>query len=82
MIPLALTAAASTTDEAIQKKIYGSGIATNKEINDFMRTVKSVEKSVSETIKNEVKGQKGGLLCMLLGVLAANVLGIMLAGKT
>ena len=38
LIPLALTVAASATDAAIQKKIYGSGttalIISNEEIED------------------------------------------------
>ena len=32
-------------------------------------------KGISETIKNEIKEQKGGFLPMLLGILAASVLG-------
>ena len=38
-------------------------------------------KSVSETIKNEAKGQKGGFLSMLLGTLGASLLANILAGK-
>ena len=38
-------------------------------------------KSVSETIKDEAKGQKGGFLGVSLGALAARVLGNILAGK-
>ena len=65
LIPLGLTAAASATDAAIHKKMFGSGMTTliilNEEINDIMKIVKSVEESgllkkgVSETIKNEAK---------------------------
>ena len=33
------------------------------------------EKRISETIKNETKEQKGGFLPMLLGILAASLLG-------
>ena len=65
LIPLGLTAAVSATDTAIQKKIYGSGFTTliisNEEMNDIMKTVKSLEdsgliiKGVSETIQNEAK---------------------------
>ena len=65
LIPLELTAAWSATDAAIHKKIFGRGITTriisNKEMNDFMKTVKSLEESgslpkgVSEIIKNEAK---------------------------
>ena len=74
---LGLTAAASATDAAIHKKIFGSGITTliisSEEINDIMKIVKSLEvsglliKGVSETIKNEAKEEKGGFLSMLLG---------------
>ena len=56
--------------------MFGSGfpilIISNEEINDFMKIVESLEesglwiKSVTETIKNEAKKQKGGFLGMLL----------------
>ena len=77
LIPLGLTAAASATDAAIYKKMFGSGFTTliisNEKTNDIMKTVKPLEKSgiltkgVNQTIKNEVKEQKGGYLSMLLG---------------
>ena len=64
-----LTAAASATDAAIHKKMFGSGFATliisNEEMNDIMKIFKSLEESrllikgVFETIKNELKEQKG-----------------------
>ena len=38
-------------------------------------------KGVTETIKNETKRQKGGLLSLLLGTLAASLLGNLLRGK-
>ena len=45
-IPLELTAAASATDAAIHKKMFGSGVTTltisNEEMNDNMKTVKSL----------------------------------------
>ena len=76
LIPLELTAAASSTDAAIRKKMFGSGtmtlIISNKEMNEIIKVVKSLEKSgllikgVSETIKNEAKEQKEGFLGMLL----------------
>ena len=62
-------------------------IISNEEIEDFMKIVKSLEESgllvkgVSETIKSEVKEEKGGFLGMLLGTLAANLLGSRLGGK-
>ena len=73
-MPIGKTTAVSTTDASIQKKICGSGITkliiSNKEI-DIMKIGKSLEgsslllKSVSETIKNKTKEQKGGFLSML-----------------
>ena len=72
LIPLRLTAAASATDAAIHKKMFGSGFTTliisNEEMNDFMKTVKSLEESqllikgVSETIKMRQKNKKEGFL--------------------
>ena len=66
LIPLWLTAAASATDAAIQKEIFGLETTalikiskTNKEIEDIMKIVKYLEESglltkgVSETIKYE-----------------------------
>ena len=60
--PLGITAAASTIDVGIQKKIHGSGTTTliiwNKEMNDIMRIVQALEdsnvmlKGVTKTIKN------------------------------
>ena len=47
-MPLGLTAA-SATDAAIQKKIFGSDMTTliisNEELNDIMKTIKSLEES-------------------------------------
>ena len=75
LIPLGLAAAVSATDAAIHKKMFGSGVTTFiisiEEMNDIMKIVKSLEepglliKSVSETIENEAKEQKGGFLGML-----------------
>ena len=71
--------------------MFGSGVTTlvisNKEINDFMKIVKFLEefgllmKEVSKTIKNEVKGQKGQFLGILLGTLSASLFGNLLTGK-
>ena len=68
LIPLGLTAAASATDAAIHKKMFGSGnttlIISNEEMNDIMKIVKSLEESgllikdVSKAIKNEAKNKK------------------------
>ena len=52
-----------------------------------MKIVKSLEDSgllldgITETVKNEVKEQKGGFLSMLLGTLGASLLGNMLAAR-
>ena len=64
-IQLGLIAAASATDAAIHKKMFGSGVTTliisDEEMNDIMAMVKSLEESgllvkdVSETINNEAK---------------------------
>ena len=91
LIPLGLMAAASATDAAIHKKLFGSGFTTliisNEEMEDIMKIVKSLEdsgiliKCVSEKIKNEAKEQKGGFLRMLLGTLGANILGNLLKVK-
>ena len=69
LVPLGLTTAASATDAAIQKKIFGPGmtalIISNKEMEGIMKITKSLEESgllikgVSETIKNGAKEQKG-----------------------
>ena len=56
-------------------------------MEDTMKIVKSLEESgflmnvVSETFENKGKAQKGGYLSMILGSLAANLLGSPLAGK-
>ena len=56
-------------------------------MKDIMKIVKSLEepgvllKRVRETIKSVAKEQKAGLLSMLLGKLAASLLGSMLADK-
>ena len=91
LIPLGLTAAASAADAGIHKKILGSGnnitlIISYEEINDIIKIAKSLEhsglllKGVTETVQNEVKGQKGGFLSMLLGTLDASLLGNILTG--
>ena len=60
---------------------------SNEEMEDIMKIVKSRERSgllikgISETIKNEAKEQKGRFLPMLLGTLAARILGSALSGR-
>ena len=75
------------------KKILVSGttattlIISNNEIENIIKIVKSFEdsglllKRVTETVQNEVKKQKGRFLSMLLGTLAASLLGNILAGR-
>ena len=86
---LGLTAAASATYAAINKKILGSGnhttlIISNDDMQDLLKIVKSLEDSgilldgITETVKNEVKEQKGGFLSMFLGTLGASLLGDLL----
>ena len=68
LIALGLMAAASATDAAILKNIFGSGMTTmvilNEEIEDVRKIVKSFEQSgllikcVSKTIKKEAKEHK------------------------
>ena len=83
---LGLTAAASATDAAINKKIHGSAnhtglIIYNDDMQDLLKIVKSLEDScilldgITETVKNEVKDQKGGFLSIPLGTLGASLLG-------
>ena len=85
---LRATAAASAIDTGILKKkqtIHGSGntafVIWNEEMNDIIKIIQALEdsnillKGVTETIKNEAKRQKGGILSMLLGTLAASLLG-------
>ena len=56
-------------------------------MNDIIKIVQALEdsyillKGVTETVKNEMKEQKGGFLSMLLGTLGASLLGNLLTGK-
>ena len=91
LAPLGITAAASSINARIQKKIHGTGtitlIISNEEMNDITKIVQTLEdpnillKGVTKTIKNETKQQKAGFLSMLLGTLGASLLGNLLAGK-
>ena len=81
----------SITEAGVQEKIRESGttslIISNEEMEDIMKIVKSFEESgliikvISETNKNETKEQKGGFFPMLLGTLAASILGNALSGR-
>ena len=91
LAPLGITAATSTLDAGIQKKIHGSGttilIISNEEMNDIIKIVQALEdpnillKGVSKKIKNESKEQKGRFLSLLLGTLGASLLGNLFSGK-
>ena len=91
LIPLGLTAAASTADAGIHKKILRSGnttlIISNEEMNDIIKIIQTLEdsnillKGVTKTIINETKEQKDEFLSMLLGTLGASLLGNLLTGK-
>ena len=80
LILLGLTAAASATNAAVQKKIFLSGFTTliilNEEMEDIKKIAKSLQdpslsiNSVNEAMKNKTKEQKGTFLRMLLGPLA------------
>ena len=89
LFPLGLTAAASAADVGIHKKILGSGnitlIISNKDMEGLIEIVKSLEdsglKGVTESVQNEVKEQKGGVLSILLGTLGTSLLGNILTSK-
>ena len=82
LLSLGLTAAASATDAASHKKMFGSGttilIILDEKMNDIMKIVKSLGgsalliKGVSKTIKNKAKEQYRGFLSTLLCTLGAN----------
>ena len=66
---------------------FATLIISNEEMNDIKKIINSLEESgllikdVSETIKNEAKEQKRWFLLILLGTLAASLLGSLLTGK-
>ena len=80
---LAITAAASSIDAGIQKKIHSSEtitlIISNKDMNDMIKIVQAPEdsnillKDVTKTMKNETKELKERFLGMLLGALGASL---------
>ena len=93
LISKGLSAGMSTAYAAIQKKIYGSGLhsdlasgtaalmISNEEMEDIMKIVKSLVKDISETISIEAKEPNGRFLPILLGTLAASILGNALTGN-
>ena len=62
-------------------------IISNKDIEDLINIVKSLEDSglllngVTKSVQNEIKEQKGGFLSMLLDTLDASLLRNLSAGK-
>ena len=62
-------------------------IISNDEMKYIIKIVRSLEgsglslKGVSETVQNEAREQKGGLLSVLLGILDASLLANILAGE-
>ena len=69
LAPLGLTAAMSTIDGSIQKKIHGSGIKLiieQEDMKEIMKIIEALEnsgillKGVCKKIENETKEQRGG----------------------
>ena len=97
LIPLGLTASATNAAIHMKMFGSGTHpsdlasrttlIISNEEMNDIMKIVKFLEESgslikgVTQTIKNEAKEQKEGILGMFLGTLGASLLGNILKGK-
>ena len=96
LAPLGLTAAMSTIDGGIQKKMRGDGatkgagiklIIEQEDMNNIMKIIEALEnsgillKGVKKAIENETKKQREGFLSMLLGTLGASFLGNLLPGK-
>ena len=91
LIQLGLAASASATNAAIKKKVFGSGITTfiisNERMDDTLKIIKYLKESgllvkgASESVKNEAKEEKSEFFSMLLGTLAASLLGNLLTRK-
>ena len=91
LLEFGLSSAMLAADTVIQKKIYGTTtralIISNEELEDIIKIVKLHEESgwilkrISETVKNEANKQKVRFLSMLLGTIAASILGSELAWK-
>ena len=89
---LGFTTATSAADARIHKKILGSGnytilIFSNDDLKDFLKVLKLfgdngiLLEGITETVKNDVKVQRGGFLSTLLSVLGSSLLTSMLTGK-
>ena len=91
LLEFGLSSAMLAADTVIQKKIYGTTtralIISNEELEDIIKIVKLHEESgwilkrISQTVKNEANKQKLRFLSMLLGTIAASILGSELAWK-
>ena len=92
IVPLGLTASASATYAAFQKKIFESGMTklliSNDKMEDVMKIIKSLDESgilikcVTKTIENETKKQIVGFLAIFSGTVGASLLGNIFAGKS
>ena len=84
LISLGLSVGKSAADPTFWKKICGSCttalINPNESIEDIMKIGLLIQR-ISKRIKNKTKEQKGSLISMLLGTLAASLLGSALTGK-
>ena len=84
LAPLGITAAASTIDGGIQKKIHGFRKITltilNEEMNDKLKIVPALEDS-NIFLKEVTREQRGGFLGTLVATLGLILLGNLLSGK-
>ena len=84
LISLGLSVGKSAADPTFWKKICGSCttalINPNESIEDIMKIGLLIQR-ISKRIKNKTKEQKGSLISMLLGTLAASLLGSILTGR-
>ena len=89
LAPLGLTAAMSTMNGSIQKKMRGEEVKLvieQEDMNDIIKIIEALEnsgillKGVTKTIENETKEQRGGFLSMFLGTSGASLLGNLLTG--
>ena len=91
LAPVGILAPASAVYAGMQERIHGSRTPTlvilNEAKNDIIEIVQALEdsnillKSVTKTVENETKEQKGVFLRMSLGTLKANLVWNILAWK-
>ena len=83
LLPFGLSSGTLAVDSAIQKEINN----IIEEMKDITKIVKSLEESgllikeINKITKNKTKERKDGFLSVLLGTLAATILGNALAGR-